>query len=216
MTKACNLVLVVIFCALVIPQPAFPQKTLPASRESNASAHEKVSLELQNEADEKTDAQWLAVVVRPRSIGAFLAWCERHNFKVVGLAGQLVRIRVRKGDLPLLSSHETVRQLDLDRSVYFPEGIAEAGYHALSPTLQLAYDGAEAVIAIGDDGQLRHEDFRGRVTAFFDNDFGEHGEMVAGIAAGGGHLDPRARGIAPQARLHLYDARQLAAPLIIR
>mgnify|MGYP000111293136 CR=1 FL=1 len=69
-------------------------------------------------------------------------------------------------------------------------------------------DGRGVALAIGDDGGVDHIDFAGRVFDHTDFDRGSHGDMTAGLAIGGGNLDPRAMGIAPAAVLHLYNIEQ--------
>jgi len=69
-------------------------------------------------------------------------------------------------------------------------------------------DGAGVAMAIGDDGGVDHIDFAGRVFDHTRFDRGSHGDMTAGLAVGGGNLDPQAMGIAPAAVLHLYNIEQ--------
>ena len=69
-------------------------------------------------------------------------------------------------------------------------------------------DGSGVALAIGDDGGVDHIDFAGRVFDHTQFDRGSHGDMTAGLAIGGGNLDPRAMGIAPAAVLHLYNIEQ--------
>lgn len=70
------------------------------------------------------------------------------------------------------------------------------------------YDGAGVALAIGDDGGVNHLDFAGRLFDHTRFDRGVHGDMTAGLAIGGGNLDPLAMGIAPAAVLHLYNIEQ--------
>jgi len=63
-------------------------------------------------------------------------------------------------------------------------------------------------IGIQDDGAISHLDFHGR---YFDRsyrDTGVHGDMVAGMAAGGGWLNPIGRGAAPGASLHMFHINE--------
>ncbi|MBX2873748.1 MAG: S8 family serine peptidase, partial [Saprospiraceae bacterium] len=69
-------------------------------------------------------------------------------------------------------------------------------------------DGSGVALAIGDDGGVDHIDFAGRVFDHTEFDRGSHGDMTAGLAIGGGNLDPKAMGIAPAALLHLYNIEQ--------
>ncbi len=67
------------------------------------------------------------------------------------------------------------------------------------------YDGAGVSIAIGDDGGLSHDDFKGRLTDYTAGQGGTHGDMTAGLAVGAGNLSPLGMGLAPNAYLYLYD-----------
>ncbi len=66
-------------------------------------------------------------------------------------------------------------------------------------------NGAGVTIGIGDGGELgNHLDFEGRVINYANGSyasFGDHGDHVAGIVAGGGTLNPRHRGMASEAEL---------------
>ncbi|MEM6726735.1 MAG: S8 family serine peptidase, partial [Bacteroidota bacterium] len=79
--------------------------------------------------------------------------------------------------------------------------------------------GKGVVIAIGDDGLVDpHIDLQGRVDQSLVNLNGiNHEDMVAGILAGAGNLNPKARGIAPEATLIMldnFDAIQFADQLV--
>ncbi len=85
---------------------------------------------------------------------------------------------------------------------------------ARTNTLHTAYesglqlDGSGVNVAIGDDGYIGpHIDFQGRnfpgETATFNG--GAHGDMVAGILAGAGNLNPEIQGVARGANLFLYS-----------
>lgn len=81
------------------------------------------------------------------------------------------------------------------------------------------YNGEGINVAIGDDGMIEsHIDFKNRtnqndVQGDFD---GSHGEMVAGILAGAGNLDPQMEGTASRAEIHMFhefDAVKRASSL---
>lgn len=65
--------------------------------------------------------------------------------------------------------------------------------------------GAGVSIGVADDGRIDHLDFQGRLVDHTIYNSGRHGDMVAGMLAGGGLLDPRATGAAPGATIHLFD-----------
>ncbi len=63
--------------------------------------------------------------------------------------------------------------------------------------------GNGVVVGVGDGGQLGdHIDFQDRVINYANgtySSFGDHGDHVAGIVGGGGQIDPRHKGMAPEA-----------------
>ena len=69
------------------------------------------------------------------------------------------------------------------------------------------YDGTGVVVAMGDDGIIGpHIDFQGRLdqSRVFQNN-GTHGDHVAGIICGAGNLNPKNKGMAFGATLHVYQ-----------
>ncbi|MEM9821876.1 MAG: S8 family serine peptidase, partial [Bacteroidota bacterium] len=66
-------------------------------------------------------------------------------------------------------------------------------------------EGERVVIGVGDGGELGdHIDFDDRVinkASGTYSSFGDHGDHVAGIIGGAGHIDPRHRGIAPSSTI---------------
>jgi len=107
---------------------------------------------------------------------------------------------------------------------FLPEYIPGKNIHrSNSLTPQIAgypqFNGEGVNVAIGDDGMIEsHIDFKNRTNQ---NDVqgdleGSHGEMVAGILAGAGNLDPRMEGTASHAEIHLFhefDAVKKASTL---
>lgn len=69
------------------------------------------------------------------------------------------------------------------------------------------YDGTGVVVAMGDDGIIGpHIDFEGRADqSLVTADNGSHGDHVAGIIMGAGNLNPKNRGMAFGATLHVYQ-----------
>ncbi len=68
------------------------------------------------------------------------------------------------------------------------------------------YDGTGVTIALADDGTIDpHIDFTGRLTQWLTSNSGNHGDMTSGICAGAGNLNPRIRGMATGANLHVYS-----------
>lgn len=72
------------------------------------------------------------------------------------------------------------------------------------------YNGAGVLVAVGDDGSIDHIDFEGRTdqTKVTSSPGGQHGDHVAGIVAGAGNLDPKARGNGWGAFMYIYDPFQ--------
>lgn len=70
------------------------------------------------------------------------------------------------------------------------------------------YNGEGINIAIGDDGEIQsHIDFKNRLsqTNVLGDLQGTHGEMVTGILAGAGNLDPQMEGTASHANIHMMN-----------
>jgi len=68
------------------------------------------------------------------------------------------------------------------------------------------YDGSGVTVAIADDGVVGpHIDFTGRIEQHMLRLGGNHGDMTSGICVGAGNLDPRIRGMASGAFIHIYD-----------
>ncbi|MEM6964257.1 MAG: S8 family serine peptidase [Bacteroidota bacterium] len=96
---------------------------------------------------------------------------------------------------------------------FLPEYIPSKNLHrsnCLTPRLDIfpQFNGEGVDIAIGDDGVIEsHIDFKNRTvqTEVLGDYEGSHGEMVAGILAGAGNLDPRMEGTATHAQLHVFN-----------
>ncbi len=67
------------------------------------------------------------------------------------------------------------------------------------------YDGEGVVLGLADDGGVSHVDFKGRLTDNTANEGGTHGDMTAGLAVGGGNINPLGMGMATGSYLYLYD-----------
>ena len=93
-----------------------------------------------------------------------------------------------------------------------PEYIPGKNIHrsnSLTPQIEgySQFNGEGINVAIGDDGMIEsHIDFKNRTNQDdVQGDFeGSHGEMVAGILAGAGNLDPRMEGTASHAEVHMF------------
>jgi hypothetical protein len=70
----------------------------------------------------------------------------------------------------------------------------------------LHYDGTGVTVGIADDGEIGpHIDFTGRMVNHASGFGSSHGDMTSGICAGAGNLDPKIRGMASGATLHVFD-----------
>lgn len=68
------------------------------------------------------------------------------------------------------------------------------------------YDGTGINILVRDDGEIGpHIDFQGRTSQHAGPFWGGHGDMVAGVSAGAGNLNPTAKGAATGAFIHVID-----------
>ncbi|HMO39928.1 MAG TPA: S8 family serine peptidase [Saprospiraceae bacterium] len=103
-----------------------------------------------------------------------------------------------------LAAHPAVMYIEPAPAPPVPEGWTGVTSHRVNWLHQQGLTGNGVAIAIGDDGALLHEDFRGRVTDFNDSPGGNHGEMTAGVAVGAGNIHPLGVGVAPGASLFMY------------
>ncbi len=112
-----------------------------------------------------------------------------------------------------LAGHPAVLFVEPQEMKPQSEGWVGRTAQRLNPISQhpgVGFDGAGVSIAIGDDGKVWHEDFRGRLTDFNTFDNGSHGEMTAGLAMGAGNLNPLGMGMAPGANLYMYPIESYA------
>ena len=82
--------------------------------------------------------------------------------------------------------------------------------NVLTPKIESAtqYNGSGINVAIGDDGEIEsHIDFKNRLfqTNVLGDKEGSHGEMVSGILAGAGNLDPQMEGTASHVNIHMMN-----------
>ena len=102
--------------------------------------------------------------------------------------------------------------LEPAETTVFPEYAPGKNLHrsnVLTPNQEgfVQYNGNGLNIAVGDDGMIEpHIDLQGRIQqdAVIGDTDGTHGEMVTGILAGAGNLDPRMEGTASHATIHMY------------
>ncbi len=107
-----------------------------------------------------------------------------------------------------IAGHPAVMYIEAQAPAPQPEGWdgrTGVRLHSVSRGPRQGYDGSGVSLAIGDDGAVLHEDFRGRITEYTTSLGGNHGDMTAGLAIGAGNLNPLGMGMAPGAYLHLYQ-----------
>ena len=118
-----------------------------------------------------------------------------------------IRIHLPTNQIPLLAAHPAVFFIEMEEAKPSAEGIRGRTLHGanrLSSAPGIGYDGSGIVMAIGDDGGVNHEDFKGRIIDHTDYNYGNHGDMTVGLAMGAGNINPLGAGMATGSVLHLY------------
>lgn len=130
------------------------------------------------------------------------------GYNTTGLDDQGVYVDMSVEEVPALLEQPGVMYVEGVNLPSWPEGIVD---RSLSRNNQLnrgpgwGYDGRNVTIGLADDGGLLHLDFKGRVIDRTTGNLGNHGEMTSGLAIGAGNIDPLGLGMAPGARLVLFD-----------
>jgi hypothetical protein len=115
-------------------------------------------------------------------------------------------IHLSEEELTELAAHPAVRWIEPAPEVPFTEGTsANASMRSnwLTQGPGDGYDGTGVVIGIADDGDVDHTDLKNRLLLPPSLNWGNHGDMTTGIAAGAGNINPRAVGLSPGAVIHL-------------
>ena len=131
----------------------------------------------------------------------------RHNAYTQHVQVRFATARVREvADLPF------VQYLDLVPEPGEPEDLAARALHRANQIDTdlpgpRQYDGTGVSVCVRDDGAIGpHIDFKGRLDQSYNlPSSGTHGDMVAGVAAGGGNLDPDIRGAATGSYVYTLD-----------
>ena len=144
-------------------------------------------------------------VVRPLLIEAGFVPSHREKTHVY------IRGKVAKSSLYELASLPYINRIELAPPP--PEPTSREGrtlHRSYAINNQLAggyrYDGTGVNVGVNDDGYIGpHIDFQGRLdqSAVGSMISGNHGDMVAGIVAGAGNIDPTITGMAPGAFLYI-------------
>jgi len=115
-------------------------------------------------------------------------------------------VELKEAQLQQLAAHPAVQWLDPAPLPPSPEGTsANAGMRNnwLTQGPGDGYSGSGVVIGIADDGSVSHPDLKNRILFPLSVNWGSHGDMTTGLAAGAGNINPRAVGLAPGAMIHL-------------
>lgn len=125
-------------------------------------------------------------------------------------------VRLRGRDIDRVAAHPDVCWVEPAPEPGEPEDVRGRTFHRVSPIApgiqgSPGLDGSGVTVVVNDDGFVGpHIDFKGRneQSAVAGDLTGDHGDMVAGIVAGAGNLDPRYPGMAPGADLIIrqYDS----------
>ncbi len=123
-----------------------------------------------------------------------------------------LQLRLRTDELMALAREPWVAWIDRMPEPGEPEDVLGRALHranVLDSPLPSGrhYDGSGLSVLVRDDGAIGpHIDFEGRLNQdFVGPSRGSHGDMVAGIFAGAGNIDPYVRGMAAGAYLYVVD-----------
>jgi hypothetical protein len=137
---------------------------------------------------------------------AFVDAIQEAGFAVQAHDAFSIFLEINAAEVPHLASHPAIYFLEIAPAAPAPEGeranaLMSANWQSQAPNSN--YNGSGVVIGIGDDGTVNHTDLKGRVISMTNVNWGTHGDMTVGIAAGVGNINPLARGLAPGATIHL-------------
>ncbi len=137
---------------------------------------------------------------------AMLEHLEEIGFTIQSFDAFSLFLEINAAEVPRLANHPAIYFLEIAPLAPEPEGeranaLMRANWQSQAPNSN--YNGSGVVIGIGDDGTVNHTDLKGRVISMTTSNWGTHGDMTVGIAAGAGNINPLARGLAPGATIHL-------------
>jgi hypothetical protein len=131
---------------------------------------------------------------------------EQAGFEELSLEGVSFNLAVEVSELETLAGLPLVMAIVPQECLPEEEGIrGRTLVRANGLTSGSQYTGLGVPIAIGDDGHVSHEDFRGRLFDFTTGDSGQHGDMTMGLAGGCGNIDPKGIGMATGSDLYSFD-----------
>ena len=126
--------------------------------------------------------------------------------------GRKFSIQIPQAEIETFAALEFVAYLETIDPPADPENYTGRTNHrnnviAVDHAMGRHYDGTGVNVAMGDDGIIGpHIDYRGREDqSRVNSNGGDHGDHVAGIIMGAGNKDPKGRGQAFGATLHVYD-----------
>ncbi len=149
--------------------------------------------------------------------GISLVWAanelEKSSIQVEEIGKELgaLEIRATSFEIEKLIEEEWVYYLELIPPFRIPEGWVETAVHKVQHISSSTgiYSGKNVHIAVGDDGWIApHIDLKGRLLQSPDIDTdieGSHGDLVSGIIAGNGNLDPEVFGFSQSATLYAFN-----------
>jgi hypothetical protein len=141
-------------------------------------------------------------------LAGFKTALEAAGWSVTGDDAGVLRVSIARRDIEKLARHPAIMFVE-PWVAPEPEGIPGRTLHRASISSHIAplttYDGSGIGVGIGDDGNVKHIDFQGRVTHFTQADGNNHGDMTAGITGSAGNRDPRGIGMAPGADIYMFN-----------
>jgi len=138
---------------------------------------------------------------------------RKENITIIGITEEFnsLTVRIPVADILRIASFPFVSYLAPVPPPSFPDDTRGRSLHrsnAIDTDYSTGrhYDGSDVHVALADDGAIGpHIDFTGRLTQYVTGLGGGHGDMTSGILMGAGNLDPRIKGMAGGAYMHLYD-----------
>jgi len=169
--------------------------------------YQKISPTITNE--EKVVLQYFPNI-SPDDVNIFLG---NKGVEIYRFFETINSVEICKGDLETIANFPITFFISPSQNEVLPEYIPSKNIHrsnVLAPQINgyPQFKGDDINIAIGDDGMIEnHIDFKNRI--FQGNVLGDlegtHGEMVAGILAGAGNLDPQMEGTASHSNIFMVD-----------
>jgi hypothetical protein len=132
---------------------------------------------------------------------------QQLGYSPISSKNGMVTMHLPANQIIQLAAHPAIMYIETADNVPTPEGIKGRTLHGanmLSTKPGEGYDGSGIAISIGDDGSVNHLDFLGRLHDHTTYNFGNHGDMTAGLAIGSGNINPMGAGMATGAELHLF------------